>query len=252
MDRIAFRRREMVTSASIVALMFVFMLSAPGQISAAPAAAAEQVCGVVANRSLSVAELKNNGCPPQMSTRSDGETPLGYTLEGEKSSNLNYQTPKKYFTWYNPVSGEVFCEVTVVLNQWVDGSPTRYWEIESDIRPSPERGCADPSYNPEYDHYCGVNMRNARDITCAEYWLRYRPGRAPDVDGEGPLDVPTDEYIHYFGEGVNVTKFPMMRIGILFASNNGTLYLEHKYRLYDVCPRTANTLLCTTTGRGDD
>lgn len=232
-----------------VALIFAVTIP-PGIATAAPPAtpalATSDLC-VVSGTSLPAKAPAGAQCPSGAAARS---TPVGYTLEGQRYSNIDYYAPARTYQAYDRVTGTVLCQVKISFLQSVDGGPSLYWYLTTTV--STDFCGGDVSWVADYNHYCGVNLPEMRDPTCYEYWNEYHPGTLPEADLEGTLPTPTHEIIYNFGSGSYVTKFPLLKLGVLFTKPGATgAYTDQKFRGWDVCVRPTYTRLCTDTGRGD-
>lgn len=178
-------------------------------------------------------------------------TPSGYKLRPITSSPL---------TSYIYNSGDVYAieasctgstcspvqQVKVSIKESVRGTTSKYWDIS--MYHSLWSG---PSvYVVSYNYECGVNIANKTDQTCST-WAS--DGAAGPQSGSNMINGKMLSLS--FGSTSNVTKFPMVKLGVEFADGSYAIGDDgqqgEKFRGWDVCVTASTTKLCSSSGNGN-
>lgn len=171
-------------------------------------------------------------------------TPTGYKLFGTRAAG-EYYLYKSTRLRTDLYSGNDVWQGTyeVWLDQNLRGDTT--WRITAGSR----RVSGSISYNHAYEYWCGINIPNARDLTCGSDDPSASPYRSESVDYVGWSHSP------YFNASFgrlydNRAKFPMLRNEISLWYGGWKLKAEAKFRGWDIRWNGNEWRLANASGTG--
>ena len=170
-------------------------------------------------------------------------TESGYILQhpGHRRGDYIYDSDNVYMAHVRcrGSSCQTVAQVKVHLHEYIVGRNSKRWQITLyESRYSGTEG-----YQTSYFYACAVNISGARDKYCPE---KYSDG----ADANESSTFYNGEVLNRsFGSTNGVTKFPMVKITVLFLCQCRAVPVV-KFRMWDVCVKARSTKLCAHSGDG--
>jgi hypothetical protein len=189
------------------------------------------------------APMPPNPTPAQVQVVTRADTEKGYILQhpGHRRTDYIYDSDNVYMAHVRCQGSrcQTIAQVKAQLHQYVVGRNSKRWQITLHA----SRYSGTEGYQTSYFYACAVNISRAKDKYCPE---KYSDG----ADSNESSTFYNGEVLNRsFGSTNGVTKFPMVKVTVLFLCNcNATPVV--KFRMWDVCVKAKSTKLCKHSDNG--
>jgi hypothetical protein len=178
----------------------------------------------------------------------DSPTPGGFRLWGTNTTAYGYTYTSDYLkTYLNKCQGSCthIGRVDVRFKQYLYGGSSITWKLTPNTYYQ-----YGPAYSSKYYYWCGVNVPNATDPTCAT------ADDTADYSGTGPYSLTTGttgnrsySIYKYFGHGYHTrAKFPMIEMITKWPGYSPTV--TEKFRGWDIRDYSGTWKMSPASGTG--